>query len=232
MFCGNCGTQNPDNAAFCKKCGTQLNMQKRGSTPTVTQPSVKARPQPQQRRPVQKKSQRQDKRVGMIAMAVVVAIVLIAAFALFGGRSYKSTIKKYVNAQFDVDAAAIFSLIPDDMLDYMLDDDGYDRDDLDDLIDEANEEIQDQIDSIERYLGEDWKVSYKIINIENVKGDDLKGLKKDYKKMGVKVSAAKTAEVELTVKVCETESSNSIDVPLIKVGRSWYLDVDNMGSLF
>lgn len=190
---------------------------------------MKGKPRPQRRHSAPKGRHRRNKKIGIISVAV---IVLIAAFVLFGGRSCKSTIKQYVNAQFDVDAAAIFHLIPDDMIDYMLEDDGYNRDDLSGLIDEANEEIQDQIDSIERYLGEDWKFSYKIIDLESVKGDDLAGLKKDYKKIGINVSAAKTAEVDLTVKVGETESSNSMEIPLIKVGRSWYLDVNSMGSLF
>lgn len=231
MFCKKCGTENPDTAAFCKRCGTQLTAPKKIPTTSNAPGSARPRPQQQQKRPSQK-NRHQNKKVGMIAMVIVAVIVMISAFALFGGRSYKSTIKKYVNAQFDVDAAAIFHLIPDDMMDFMLEDDGYDRDDLDDLIDDANDSIQSQIDSIERYLGKNWKFTYKIASIENVKGDDLKDLKKDYKKMGVKVSAAKVAEIEITVKVGETESSNSMEIPLIKVGRSWYLDVDSMGSLF
>ena len=48
----------------------------------------------------------------------------------------------------------------------------------------------------------------------------------------MKVSAAKSVEVELTVTSDETESSNSLDVSLIKVGRSWYLDAMSMGNLF
>ncbi len=228
MFCGKCGTQNPDYAAFCKECGAQLS-QKTVPANANTRIPLKVKPRPQRRHSAPKGKRRQDKKIGMIAVAV---IVLIAAIMLLGGRSCKSTIKQYVNAQFDVDAAAIFQLIPDNMIDYMLEDDGYDRDDLGDLIDDANEAIQDQIDSIERYLGEDWKFSYKIINAEDIKGDDLKDLKKDYKRMGVNISAAKTAEVDLTVKVGETESSNSMEIPLIKVGRSWYLDVNSMGSLF
>lgn len=232
MFCRKCGTQNLDNAAFCKKCGAPLNVQKKVSASITTSSTVKAHPQIQQKHPAQKRNHRQDKKVGMIAVTGVVVIVLIAVFALFGGRSYKSTIKQYVNAQFDVDAAAIFRLVPDDMVDYMLKDDGYDRDDFDDLIEEANDRIQRQLNSVEQYLGEDWKFTYKITNIESVKGDDLKYLKKDYRKMGVNISAAKVAEVELTIKVGETESSNSVEIPLIKVGRSWYLDVDSMGSLF
>lgn len=228
MFCGKCGTQNPDHAAFCKECGAQLS-QKKVPANANARVSSKVQPQSQRRHSAPKGRRRRDKKIGMIAVAV---IVLIAAFVLFGGRNCKSAIKQYVNAQFDVDAAAIFHLIPDDMIDYMLEDDGYDRDDLGDLIDDANEEIQDQIDSIERYLGKDWKFSYKVISLESVKSEDLADLKKDYKKMGINVSAAKTAEVELTVKVGETESSNSMEIPLIKVGRSWYLDANSMGSLF
>lgn len=229
MYCGKCGTQNPDNAAFCKKCGTQLNVQKKAPVNSNAKAPSKAQSQPQHKHLATKTKSHQNKTIGMIAVAV---IVLIAAIVLFGGRNYKSTVNKYVKAQFDVDAATIFQLIPDDMMDYMLEDDGYDRDDLNDLIEEANDSIQDQIDSIESYLGKDWKFSYKIINAESIKGDDLKDLKKEYKKMGVSISAAKTAEIELTVKAGETETSNSMEISLIKVGRSWYLDVYSMGSLF
>lgn len=230
MFCGKCGTQNPDTAAFCKSCGARLNGQAKPAVKKTVQSSVKN--QSQTKRPAPKHSHRQNKKVGLIAAIVIAVVVLIGVFALFGGRSYKATIKKYVNATYDVNAGAIFDLVPDDMMDYMLEDDGYDRDDLEDLIEEANEELQNMIDQIERYVGEDWKLSYKIANAEKVTGDDLADLKKDYKKMGVKVSAAKTVKVELTVKYGETESSNTMNIPLIKVGRSWYLDVDSMGSLF
>ena len=230
MFCGKCGTQNPDTAAFCKNCGTRLNGQAKPAATKTTKTAVKVPSQP--KRPVPKQSPQQNKKVGLIAAIVIAVMVFIGVFALFGGRSYKATIKKYVNATYDVNAKAIFKLIPDDMMDYMLEDDGYDRDDLADLIDDANEDLQDMIDQIERYIGKDWKLSYKIANVEKVSKDDLADLKKDYKKMGVRVSAAKKAKVELTVKFGETESSNTMSIPLIKVGRSWYLDVDSMGSLF
>ena len=232
MFCGKCGAQNPDTAAFCKSCGTRLNSQVKPATKTVAKTTANTQMRPQTKRPAPKHRRRQDKKFGIIAVVAVIAVVLILAIALFGGRSYKATIKKYVNATYDVNAGAIFDLVPDDMMDYMLEEDGYDRDDLEDLIDDANEELQDMVDHIERYIGEDWKLSYKIADVEKVTNDDLADLKKDYKKMGVKVSAAKTVEVELTVKYGETESGNTMNIPLIKVGRSWYLDVDSMGSLF
>ncbi len=228
MFCGKCGTQNQDNAAFCKECGAQLSQTKAPANANARIP-LQVKPRPQRKHVAPKGKYRQDKKMGIIAAAV---IVLIAAIVLFGGRSYKSTVNKYVKAQFNVDAAAIIRLIPDDVIDYMLEDKGYDKDDLDGLIEEANDSMQDDIDSIKRYFGENWKFSYKIINAEDIKGDNLKDLKKDYKRMGVNISAAKTAEVEYTVKFGELESSNSMKFSLIKVGRSWYLDINSMGSVF
>lgn len=231
MFCGKCGTQNPDTAAFCKSCGTRLNSQVKPAAKTVTKTTVRTQMQPQAKRPAPKHKRRQDKKVGVIAAAAIVAFVLILAIVLFGGRSYKTAVKQFFNATFDVDGKAIVNLIPDDLIDYVLDESGYDEDELDEMIEDIEDEFQDQIDSLKRYLGDDWDVSYKIVSAENIKGEDLNDIKEDYKDIGVKVSAAKDVEMELTVKAGETENSNTITISLIKVGRSWYLDLDSMGGL-
>src|SRR5699024_619978 len=136
------------------------------------------------------------------------------------------------DAQFDANAEAIIDLMPQKMMEYALEQEGYDPDDFNYLIDELNEELQDQLDSLDSYLGEGWKITYKILDDEDVKGADLDNIKNAYEDAGVKVSAAKSVEVELTVTSDETESSNSLDVSLIKVGRSWYLDAMSMGNLF
>lgn len=216
MFCGKCGTKNDDDATFCTGCGAKLNGAQvvKNSTPVAVNPNDK------------------NRKVGMIAVAVIAVIVIALIISLFGGRSYKATVEKFVNAQFDADAEAIFELIPEKMIAYGLEEEGYDDDELDEFIEEANEELQDQLDYIERYLGKDWTVSYEILTVEDVTGDDLDDLKDDYKDIDIKVSAAKTVEVELTVKAGETETSNSLDVSLIKVGRSWYLDLESMGGIF
>lgn len=231
MFCGKCGTQNPDTATFCKSCGTRLNGQTKPAVKTATKTPVRAQPQQQHKRPEPKYKRRQDKKVGMIAVAAVVVIVLILALVLFGGRSYKSTVKQFFNATFDVDGKAIVNLIPDDLISYALEESGYDEDELDEMIEDIEDEFQDQLSSINRYFGEDWDVSYEILSAESIKGDDLKDLKKDYEKLGVKISAAKDVELELTITAGETETSNSTTISLIKVGRSWYMDVGSMGGL-
>ena len=216
MFCGKCGAKNADNVEFCTNCGAKLS---KGTVPKTTAAAVTNQDD-------------KNRKVGMIAVGIAAVAVVIFCIFLFGGRSYKATIEKFVDAQFDANAEAIFDLMPAKMIDYALEQDGYDADDLDDLIDDANEDLQDQLDSLDRYLGEGWKVTYEIVDEEDVKGDDLDDIKDAYEDADVKVSAAKNVEIELTVTADETESSNSLDVSVIKVGRSWYLDVMSMGNLF
>ena len=102
----------------------------------------------------------------MMAMAATALVALIAVLALFGGRGYKTTVKRFADAQINVNAKEIFGLLPDGVIDYALEEDGFDS--LDEMIDEANERIQNQIDYIERYAGTDWAVSYKITSVEKM----------------------------------------------------------------
>lgn len=215
MFCGKCGTKNQDNAEFCTNCGTKLNKNIKTNATIVSLPSQNDK----------------NRKVGIIAVAVAVVVIIILGIFLFGGRSYKATIQKYVNATFDADAEEMFNLVPEDMIDYMLEESGYDHSDLNDVIDELNEDLEDQIDSLDSYLGEGWEVDYEILYAGDLKGDDLDDIKDSYEDINVKVSAAKEVEVEITVMADETESSNSRDIYLIKIGRSWYLDGMSMGNL-
>ena len=216
MFCGKCGVKNADDATFCTGCGAKLN-EVQASFKTTT---------------IVASSNDKNRKVGIIAVAVIAIVVIGIIIALFGGRSYKATVEKFVDAQFDADAEAIFELIPKEMIDYIWEEEGYNDDEFDEFIKEGNEALQNQLDYIERYLGEDWDVTYTILNTEDVTGDDLDDLKDDYEDIDIKVSAAKVVEIELTVKAGETETSNSLDVSVIKVGRSWYLDLESMGSIF
>ena len=95
-----------------------------------------------------------------------------------------------------------------------------------------NDSLKKQVDSLDQSLGDDWKLSYKMTNVEDVTDDDLDDLKSNYEDINVKVSAAKTVEVEFTLKGDETEVSNSLEISVIKVDRSWYLDLYTMGNLF
>ncbi len=219
MYCAKCGKENREEARFCAGCGAVLN----GNQNIKTVPSGTT-----------KLNSRYRIRKMILAVAVVIA-AFIALVTIFGGRSYKATIKQYIDAQFDVDAEKIFELIPREWLALMLDEDefgGMDFDEmLDYFVDEANEEIRGQLDYIETYLGENWEVTYEILSDDDLKGNELDELKEDYADMGMKISAAKTVEVQLTVKTDDMENSDTLDVSLVKIGRSWYLDVENMDDI-
>ena len=183
MLCKKCGTENPDGAKYCSKCGKALN---------------------------EKSPAKKNREKGIVlAVCVIVAVVLLVY--TLGGRSYKKTIDTFVTSQFAVDAQSIVELLPEKVVDKALEETGY---------------------SLDQSLGDDWKLSYKMTNVEDVTDDDLDDLKSNYEDINVKVSAAKTVEVEFTLKGDETEVSNSLEISVIKVDRSWYLDLYTMGNLF
>lgn len=201
MLCKKFGTENPDGAKYCSKCGKALN---------------------------EKSTAKKNREKGIVlALCVIVAVVLLVY--TLGGRSYKKTIDTFVTSQFAVDAQSIVELLPEKVLDKELEETGYSKTEL---VEETNDSLKKQVDYIDQYLGDDWKLSYKMTNVEDVTGDDLNDLKSNYEDINVKVSAAKTVEVEFTLKGDETEISNSLEVSVIKVDRSWYLDLYTMGNLF
>lgn len=201
MLCKKCGTENPDGAKYCSKCGKALN---------------------------EKSTAKKNREKGIVlALCVIVAVVLLVY--TLGGRSYKKTIDTFVTSQFAVDAQSIVELLPEKVLDKELEETGYSKTEL---VEETNDSLKKQVDYIDQYLGDDWKLSYKMTNVEDVTGDDLNDLKSNYEDINVKVSAAKTVEIEFTLKGDETEISNSLEVSVIKVDRSWYLDLYTMGNLF
>ena len=201
MLCKKCGTENPDGAKYCSKCGKALN---------------------------EKSPAKKNREKGIVlALSVIVAVVLLVY--TLGGRSYKKTIDTFVTSQFAVDAQSIVELLPEKVVDKALEETGYSKTEL---VDEANDSLKKQVDSLDQSLGDDWKLSYKMTNVEDVTDDDLDDLKSNYEDINVKVSAAKTVEVEFTLKGDETEVSNSLEISVIKVDRSWYLDLYTMGNLF
>ncbi len=217
MFCGKCGTQNSDSAEFCANCGAKLS--KGASAQTVAIPSGSQNDK--------------NRKVGIIAVAAAAVVVVILGIILFGGRGYKATAEAFLDAQFAADAEAIFELIPQEMIDYAMEQEGYDDEDYRDLVNELEDTIQNQLDDLDAYLGVGWTASYEIVDSEDIDGSDFDDIVDAYEEEAdIQVSAAKTVEAEITITADETESNVTQDLALIKVGRSWYIDVLRMGSLF
>ena len=200
---------------LCKKCGTE--------NPDGAKYCSKSGKALNEKSPAKKNREK-----GIVLVVCVIVAVVLLVYTL-GGRSYKKTIDTFVTSQFAVDAQSIVELLPEKVVDKALEETGYSKTEL---VDEANDSLKKQVDSLDQSLGDDWKLSYKMTNVEDVTDDDLDDLKSNYEDINVKVSAAKTVEVEFTLKGDETEVSNSLEISVIKVDRSWYLDLYTMGNLF
>ena len=186
MFCRKCGTKNPDDARFCRNCGTPMS-----SGPSVNgggsvnggqngnpTPPPMGQPGAMPRKP-------KGKRNGaMIAIVAVVVVALIASAVFFtrvigiGGRSYEDTIEDMVDAMNDADIEAFFDLIPKEVVVYALEQEGY-TGSKKELLEQAHELLQNEWnDSLgSNLISAAVDVEYEIQDAQDVKGDELKSLK-------------------------------------------------------
>lgn len=212
MFCGRCGTQNADSSAFCSECGAPL------KSAAPVSPSV--RPM----RPSGMPTGNNNRKIGMIAVAAAAVVVLAVVLVIFvGGRSYKSTVNKFVKAAFSADGKTMLSLLPDEVVEAACEEENMTRREA---IEYLSEEFEDGIGSITSYY-DDWKCSCEILDTEDYSRRELRSLQEDYDdEFGIDVKDAKTVTVEIVVTADGDELySETTDLVVIKIGRSWYIDM-------
>ena len=222
MFCGKCGAKNDDSAVFCAECGNRIQAAA-PVTPAApaaaaapAAPAAAAAPAPTKSKPGFTLNNRN---IGIIAVAAVAAIaVIIACFFIFGGRGYKDVVKDYFKAIEKADAKLMMDLLPDDLVKAVMKEEDMTKK-------EMTEELQDSLDDMSDYYD---IVEYEITDTEEFDKDDLKELKEDYEDYDVKVKDAMVVEVEVTMEVYGMETTQTMELTLIKVGGSWYLDIDSM----
>lgn len=239
MFCRKCGTKNADDARFCSHCGAPMNTVQPGTMPGMNgRPVGPAGQRPGGTMPMgPQKKKSGHRRVWIIAIvAVIIVAVIASAIFIRGkivGRSYEKTIDQMAEAINDADLGELMDLIPEDVIVYALEQEGY-TGSKKEILDKATALLEDKWDGSlgSKLLGAAVDVTYEIEDTEDIKGDGLDYIKEVYKEADVKVSAAKNVEVQFTVKALGLSKDTTQQIPLIKVGRSWYLDVISMGDLF
>ncbi len=95
--------------------------------------------------------------------------------------------------------------------------------------------MSDYGERIKRYYYGDVKIKHSIsfTDAEDIKGDELRELKEDYiDDYGIKIKAAKDVYVNLKITVNGEESAQPMVIPVVKIGGKWYIDVENLGSIF
>ena len=219
MFCGKCGAKNDDSAVFCAECGNRIQ-----AAAPVAPAAPAANPAPAAA-PVATGSKPgftlNNRNIGIIAVAAVAVIaLLISCFFIFGGRSYKDVVRDYFKATEKADAKLMMELLPDDLIKYVMKEEDMTKK-------EMTEDLQDSLDMIHRYYDE-VKISYEITDTEDFDKDELKEIKEMYEAIDVKVKDAMIVEVEVTMELDGDERTTTQELTLIKVGGSWYLDIEDV----
>lgn len=217
MFCGACGAKNPDGAAFCQSCGAPLREMQAEAVPQGGSAADSIQ------------SSQRNKMIGIAAVAAAAIVVVFLAFNLLGGRGYESTVTKFLDASLDGDAETIISLLPDEMVDQALEELGYHPSDRDEAVEELNAALQSAAGSLKEALGDNLKVSYNVVSAEDLSASKLLELRQSYSVYDIDVDGAKEVDVEMTVTdtALDLSGTYTLTVPVVQVGRSWYLDAEN-----
>lgn len=176
---------------------------------------------------------RHYRRIGILAVSAATLVILAGLTALciflFGGTSYQRAIDNMMKATLGADAKAAYAMFPKAYQQALLDERDYRSDReaiaaLDDALKETKEELDDT-------LGEGWQYSYKILSTENLSSRKLRELKEEYDEFDIQIDGAMEAEVELAIRCDQGNQSSTLEIPLIKIGRSWYIDFANIPNI-
>ena len=219
MFCGKCGANNPDGASFCKECGAPLAAPETpaGAKATFGGAAVKAAPTDSKR----------YKKIGIAAVVVAVVLVFTLLSSLSGGgaKSAEDAALRYTNAIFKPDAKAVFNLFHKDIKKATK------SKELNEAIRQTDSELERQLKQLDNYLGEGWKYSCNVTEINDVSEWEMEWIQQRYEtKYKIKVTEAQKVRVAITITAGNNKDTEKVTVPVIKVGSSWYLDPENMSS--
>lgn len=221
MFCAKCGAKNEEGAVFCKECGASL---KDAETSQNPKEGSLGNGKVLQGEP--DKSSRKNRLIGMAAVGIVAVVAVLALVSLFGGRGYKTTAEKFIESCIEGDAKTMYKMVPQKIFREEVEDNGYLWSERNEYLESVEESVSNQI---ERYFSDYGDFSFKAIDGEKKTGRELRELKEEYEsKHEIKVKAARDVTVEMTLKKDGVSGSAELVIPVIKVGRSWYVDIENI----
>ena len=213
MYCGQCGAKNEDTAAYCGTCGARL-------TPVQPNPAEQ---------PAKKRSKAPV--LAVAAVVVVLAIVLLV-WKPFGGRSPEKVIDQLITSVLDGNMDGMLDVLPDGMLEKSMEYDGMSKSQMDSFLEEVEDELQSMLEQIDDYYG-DWDYEYEILSMEDLRGSELRNIQDQYEELDYDVTAAKVAEVGMTLLVDgDEESYETTRFYLVEIEGSWYFEIMCSDSIF
>lgn len=168
----------------------------------------------------------------LVVGALVPILLLVVIVFCFGGRSYKSVVKQFVENDFTRDSGEkLIKLMPDEVIREYCKEEDMTRSELANQVDQNLDQL---LDTLDKQIGENWSVTYDIGKTEDLTELELEDIKDIYEtKYESKVSDAKKVTVTMALKDSDGKevelAGNEITIQVIKIGRNWYADIENIG---
>ena len=216
MFCKKCGSQIPDNSAFCPECGAAVSA-------AQAEPEAAEQPSNAPMAPAAKPAMDKKRLTGIIAVgaAALVVIIILVAILAGGGKGWEKVLKKEMNCARTGDSEPLAELIPDKMYEAIAD--YYDVD-----AEELKEYFIDEYLSDGSMLGDDYTfLKYEVTKEKDCSSSDLKDIKEYLKDRGISSKDDVKEAVVVKVKIYfKDEDGDRDDIKgeftFVKIDGKWY----------
>ena len=222
-FCGNCGTELQDGAVFCASCGQSVSETPVAPVAPVASATPVA-PVVPENTPANAPKDKKKFLIPAIIAAVVAVIVVVLIFVFTGGSEPEDAVENYIDAYYNGDYDAYVDIYPDEIWEYrekeydspMMDEDEYEEEYKEDMLVELEEEV-----------GKNPRVSYEIIDKEELDEDELDeirdNLNESYNLDKDDITAAYELEVKLTLKGDDGEDIQEGTLTVYEYDGDWYV---------
>lgn len=211
MFCKKCGSQIPDNSAFCPECGAAVSA-------AQAEPEAAEQPSNAPEAPAAKPAMNKHRLIGIIAVgaAALGVIIIFVAILAGGGKDWKKVLKKEMKCIMTGDSESLAELIPDKMYEAIAD--YYDVD---------AEELKEYFMDLEIFDDDDTLVKYEIIEENECSSSDLKSIKEYLKERGISSKNDVKEAVEVNVKCYFKDGDGDRfdtedEFGFVKINGEWY----------
>lgn len=220
MFCRKCGQQISGNEKFCPGCGAPVVKIQQGNQ---VPPSGNARqgnqapPPGNTRQGGQTAPKKRPPYLAIGLIAAIIIVVIVAVKLLLPSDNYEKPVENMMKAMETQDAKLLMKTMPDELYDYMADEMGMDRD-----------QIEEQLEYVVSEIAEDYdgkvKIKYEIEDAQKLKKSQISEIEEELNGC-ITVEEGKRLDLYMEIYI-DGEQVEEYDetIDVIKVGRKWYLD--------
>lgn len=184
-------------------------------------------------------SHSRKRKIGTTVVAVITVFIAITAIAWLaaaaasdggnpGTPSYRDTVGDFIEAINDADVRSLFQLMPAELIDSYITEEGIEKQDLMALV---QQELDLTGENLIALYGEDWSINHEILETRELLEDELLQLQAEYEELELQISEAIVVDLALTFGEEEPANDSTIQVLLLKIGGSWYITGDFLDTL-